>query len=56
MSAHVLLHVLNKFGKRDNLPGISAMAKSWKKLKTSNDFRHLLCVRIEIDQFYCVNC
>ena len=34
----------------------SAMAESWKKLKTSNVFRRLLCVRIEIDQLHCVNC
>ena len=34
----------------------SAMAESRKKLKTSNVFTYLLCVRIEIDQLQCVNC
>ena len=32
------------------------MVESWKKLKTSNVFSsRLFCVRIEIDQLYCVN-
>ena len=35
---------------------LSAMAESWKKLKASMCFSHLLCVRIEIDQLQCVNC
>ena len=34
---------------------LSAMAESWKKLKTSNVFSSfkLLCVRIKIDQLLC---
>ena len=36
---------------------LSAMAESWKKLKTLNVFCCcLLCDRIEIDQLQCMNC
>ena len=35
---------------------LSARMESWKKLKTSNLFRRLLCNKIKIDQLQCMIC
>ena len=54
----VTITCLQTFATQSNFWGelFCAMAESRKRLKTSNVFRRLLCVRIELDQLLCVNC